>query len=1100
MSRILVSHSSEDSKKNWVYQIVYAYLVHYPEPHSIQFYLTPIMSQKYNHRDSSRDNDRSRTPGTERIHDNSFVDPIPEMSTLDQYHIIEKLGQGTFGVVQKARNKRTGALVAIKQLLNHLAKEGFPITAMREITILKQLDHRNILNIEDIIFGEPDVTNPTDVVTQRGSFYTVSPYMTSDLVGILENPDVKLELNEIKCIMMQLLQGTQYIHEQNFLHRDIKAANILIDNTGVLKIADFGLARMYHGDVPRLGMGPGGGKKDYTALVVTRWYRPPELLLGERKYTTAVDIWGIGCVFAELFIRKPILVGKSDAHQAQLIFELIGSPETWDGAAKLPNKTHFNIGLGRKRSLEGKFESLMPPSAVRLLSGLLTLDPYKRLNALDALNQEFFKIEPLPLRPEEMPQFGECHEIDKERFKKLRENNHLAFRSGAQTYLEDKRFEHEKEKPTVGRVVDRDNYDDYERSYVRRNVSRQAAHLNDNAFEDREQHQRNNQVRRYYNNRGGRTQDSWRQNGYIDNEFENDKVPYRGIDYGGPRTFESKQMYPYIPRLELNDSHYSRHNSPRPLSRTENRLHNPVQSHKNNEGVSYSERRSPTRSHDKSGNLLPREVSHGPERASLGQENLRNTLNMYLNDKIENTYDNLSAAGSSPKFSPGDASLALDIDYHNNDDNEIEEEKEQPVASANTLRNSVNSESKGKCSYSPSPMERINPSEKSDERTSLRKKSEEGTLSQERADTSKTKSRQKDFIKNFSVDAGKEPKNAERDAVLKDAAENATKNTIKAPESRELQQVIGGRMNGAHVIEKETTNEESKKVSNKDKASNADNDKNNAYEPITAKATSDATTGVHILDLPSQEFTTEPKISNIADVKSSSKNGAEPMETPKREGIVDKIRNRTMPYVHGGISDRVANAKSSSNLSASPVLKEIKRRTSLVQEDDSQLEKGTPKPETSSQVKDADVGKSKLLQAHGSGTKIRDSKTFLKSTIGPSKEPVKKDLFGKPKTNSVPITVTRSQLSKFHKKTTNFSKENSFKRGLVGYAMGASKRVKRNYNYMDDCVLESDLSEVEEFPEKGRKHELYENFLNEVGYRREPIYRKHMNEARGFRL
>jgi serine/threonine-protein kinase BUR1 len=345
-----------------------------------------------------------------------------DMSKLDDYTILKKLGQGTFGVVEKATNKATGELVALKQLLNHSAKDGFPITAMREIIILKQLNHENILKIIDMIHQAPNVSNPSDLVTQRGCFYTVSPYMSSDLVGLLENPNISIKLPHIKCFMSQLLHGINYIHENMFLHRDIKAANILVDSRGILKIADFGLARRYHGKPPTLHGGPGGGERQYTGLVVTRWYRPPELLLGERKYTTAVDMWGVGCVFAELFTHKPILVGKSDSHQALLVFSLVGAPSEWSHAPSLPNKTDFNIGLTCKRTLESRFKTLMPKDGIDLLSGLLALDPYKRFNAMDALEHEFFKNDPLPLKPHELPKFEECHEIDKERFKKLKEN------------------------------------------------------------------------------------------------------------------------------------------------------------------------------------------------------------------------------------------------------------------------------------------------------------------------------------------------------------------------------------------------------------------------------------------------------------------------------------------------------------------------------------------------------------------------------------------------------------------------------------------------------------------------------------------------------
>ncbi|OBA19866.1 Pkinase-domain-containing protein [Metschnikowia bicuspidata var. bicuspidata NRRL YB-4993] len=344
------------------------------------------------------------------------------MARLSQFEIIKKIGQGTFGVVQKARDRKLGKLVALKQLINHSAKEGFPITAMREITILKRLSHKNVLKIEGMIHEEPKTASPQDIISQRGVFYTVSPYMSSDLVGLLENPAIDLDLPTKKCILQQLLQGIDYVHQQRYLHRDIKAANILMDPTGVVKIADFGLARVYHGPIPLKGKGPGGGERNYTALVVTRWYRPPELLLGERKYTTAVDMWGVGCVFAELFTKKPILVGSSDLNQSQIIFDLVGPPnrDNWPDASLLPNKPDLNIGLTCRRTLETRFEPLLGNVGTGLLGKLLALDPKKRYNALDALDHEYFATDPKPILPEQIRKFEESHEIDRERFKRLR--------------------------------------------------------------------------------------------------------------------------------------------------------------------------------------------------------------------------------------------------------------------------------------------------------------------------------------------------------------------------------------------------------------------------------------------------------------------------------------------------------------------------------------------------------------------------------------------------------------------------------------------------------------------------------------------------------
>lgn len=124
--------------------------------------------------------------------------------------------------------------------------------------------------------------------------YMVTPYMDHDLSGLLDNPSVHFTEPQIKCYMLQLLEGLRYLHDNHILHRDMKAANLLINNRGILQIADFGLARHYDGPTPRPGNGAGEGKREYTGLVVTRWYRPPELLLALKKYTPAIDVWGVG--------------------------------------------------------------------------------------------------------------------------------------------------------------------------------------------------------------------------------------------------------------------------------------------------------------------------------------------------------------------------------------------------------------------------------------------------------------------------------------------------------------------------------------------------------------------------------------------------------------------------------------------------------------------------------------------------------------------------------------------------------------------------------------------------------------------------------------
>ncbi|KAF2811266.1 Pkinase-domain-containing protein [Mytilinidion resinicola] len=331
-------------------------------------------------------------------------------SKIDEYDIMSKLGEGTFGEVHKARQVRTGATVAMKKILMHNEKDGFPITALREIKLLKMLCHDNVLKLEEMA-----VERKKGAGRQRAILYMVTPYMDHDLSGLLDNPDVHFTEPQIKCYMLQLFKGLQYLHDNHILHRDMKAANLLINNRGRLQIADFGLARHYEEPVPRKGMGNGSAKRDYTQLVVTRWYRPPELLLSLRRYTPAIDMWGAGCVFGEMFKRKPILAGTSDLNQAHIIFELVGSPND----ESMPGWRDLNGCEGVKQfppnpnpKLTHVFREL-GPYAISLLKALLTLDWRKRINAIDAIDHPYFKMEPKPMREEDIPRFADSHELDR---------------------------------------------------------------------------------------------------------------------------------------------------------------------------------------------------------------------------------------------------------------------------------------------------------------------------------------------------------------------------------------------------------------------------------------------------------------------------------------------------------------------------------------------------------------------------------------------------------------------------------------------------------------------------------------------------------------
>ena len=190
--------------------------------------------------------------------------------------------------------------------------------------------------------------------------------------------------------MQQLLNGLYYIHSNNVLHRDMKAANILITKNGTLKLADFGLAR---------AISKNKGPNRYTNRVVTLWYRPPELLLGDRNYGPPIDLWGAGCIMAELWTRSPIMQGSTEQHQLNLISQLCGSitPEVWTGVDALDMFAKLELPKGQKRKVKDRLKPYVRDQyALDLLDKLLSLDPTQRLDADNALNHDFFWTDPMP--------------------------------------------------------------------------------------------------------------------------------------------------------------------------------------------------------------------------------------------------------------------------------------------------------------------------------------------------------------------------------------------------------------------------------------------------------------------------------------------------------------------------------------------------------------------------------------------------------------------------------------------------------------------------------------------------------------------------------
>jgi len=318
-----------------------------------------------------------------KIDDFSF----PFCDDINKYEKLTKIGQGTFGEVFKAKHRQTNKLVALKKVLMDNEKEGFPITALREIRILQLLKNENVVNLIEICRTKASSANQ-----YKATFYLVFDFCEHDLAGLLSNVNVKFSPGEIKKIMQQLLNGLYFIHENKILHRDMKAANILITKNGVLKLADFGLARAFSQP-----------KKDqpnrYTNRVVTLWYRPPELLLGERNYTSAVDMWGAGCIMAELWTRTPIMQGSSEQTQLTYIVQLCGSISTkvWPNVDKLDLYPKVNLPKDQKRKVRPRLAMYIKDQlALDLVDKLLTLNPAERIDADNALNHDFFWSDPMP--------------------------------------------------------------------------------------------------------------------------------------------------------------------------------------------------------------------------------------------------------------------------------------------------------------------------------------------------------------------------------------------------------------------------------------------------------------------------------------------------------------------------------------------------------------------------------------------------------------------------------------------------------------------------------------------------------------------------------
>ncbi|VEN36316.1 unnamed protein product [Callosobruchus maculatus] len=299
---------------------------------------------------------------------------------MNNYKLLGRAGEGAHGFVFKGLDTRTQKYVALKKVAIN-PNVGIPKNTFREICSLRVLKSKNIVQL-------------FEVTTMGSSVILVMEYLPWSLADVLKKYDKPLTLSQIKAYSKMILNGVDYMHQNHIMHRDMKPANLMISEKGVLKIADFGLARIYDETKPRL----------YSHQVATRWYRAPELLYGSRNYTPSVDMWSVGCIIAEMVNGQPLFPGETDIEQLAIVLDTLGTPndETWPELKELPdyNKIAFSPSTPKNWRI---ILSTADSTTVSLISSILIYDGRKRLTAQEALKHEFLRKEPYPCKLSKMP-------------------------------------------------------------------------------------------------------------------------------------------------------------------------------------------------------------------------------------------------------------------------------------------------------------------------------------------------------------------------------------------------------------------------------------------------------------------------------------------------------------------------------------------------------------------------------------------------------------------------------------------------------------------------------------------------------------------------
>ncbi|KAK4189665.1 hypothetical protein QBC35DRAFT_134167 [Podospora australis] len=313
------------------------------------------------------------------------------------------VGSGTYGKVFKGLNVYTSKLVALKRIRMEGERDGFPVTAVREIKLLRSLKHKNIVDLQE-------------VMVETNECFMVFEYLSHDLTGLLNHPSYNLEPAHKKHLAQQMFEGLDYLHTRGVLHRDIKAANILVSNEGILKIADFGLARFYEKH----------RQLEYTNRVITIWYRSPELLLGDTRYGPAVDIWSAACVLVEIFTKRAIFPGDgSEINQLDKIHSVLGTPTTaqWPDLVEMPWFELLRVPYRKVSVFKEQYQDIVTPAAFDLLASMFQFDPAKRPSATEVLQHPYFTTEePAPRQAIELKDIGgEWHEFESKALRREKE-------------------------------------------------------------------------------------------------------------------------------------------------------------------------------------------------------------------------------------------------------------------------------------------------------------------------------------------------------------------------------------------------------------------------------------------------------------------------------------------------------------------------------------------------------------------------------------------------------------------------------------------------------------------------------------------------------